>query len=313
MESSMDRLTVDWHGQGTAIITPFSKAGEIDEPALRRQVNFLIAQGVNFIVANGCTGEFWAQTMEERKRVVHIIVEAAAGRVPVIGGSSANSTPEVIEYSRYHREIGCSGVMIMPPFLVRPNKEDIFHHYKAVSDTVEIPILLYNIPRDTVNDLTPDLVDRLADLPTVVAIKDSTFDFNIFYQLQTLVGDRIRVLIGPSTMFGHAALELGADGWVDTYSNLWPALTIDLYNASKSGDLTRAKEIQAKAAEFRRWLSGSDRNMYCAVKAAMNILGLPGGYPRLPLRPLAEPHISEIRNGLDRFGVPGADKTMAAE
>ncbi len=310
----MDRSTVDWHGQGTAIITPFTQSGAIDEDGLRRHVDFLIDQGVHFIVANGCTGEFWAQTMEERKRVVRIVVDAARGRIPVIGGSSANFTDDVVELSRYHHEIGCSGVMIMPPFLVRPNADDIFHHYKAVSDAVPIPILLYNIPRDTVNDLTPDLVNRLADLPTVVAIKDSTFDFNIFYRLQTLVGDRIRVLIGPSTMFGHAALGLGAMGWVDTYSNLWPALTVELYHASTSGNHERAKELQAVAADFRRWLSGGDRNMYSAVKAAMNMLGMPGGYPRRPLRPLAEPHLSELREGLKRFGVPGIDaRVLAAE
>lgn len=299
----MDRSTVDWHGQGTAIITPFHIDGSIDEAGLRQHVNFLIEQGVHFIVANGCTGEFWAQSIEERKRVVRIVVEAANERVPVIGGSSANYTPDVIELSRYYLEIGCSGVMIMPPFLVRPNADDIFHHYKAVSDAVPIPILLYNIPRDTVNDLTPELVDRLADLPTVVGIKDSTFDYMIFYRLEMLVGDRIRVLIGPSTMFGHAALELGADGWVDTYSNLWPALTVELYHASINGNSARAKELQAVAAQFRHWLSGKDRNMYSAVKAAMNMMGMPGGYPRLPLRPLEEPHISEIREGLQRFGI----------
>jgi len=310
----MDRSSVDWHGQGTAIITPFTEDGAIDETALRLHVDFLIEQGVNFIVANGCTGEFWAQTMEERKRVVAIVVDAARGRIPVIGGSSANFTDDVVALSRYHLDIGCSGVMIMPPFLVRPNADDIFHHYKAVSDAVPVPILLYNIPRDTVNDLTPDLINRLADLPTVVGIKDSTFDFNIFYRLQTLVADRIRVLIGPSTMFGHAALELGADGWVDTYSNLWPALTVELYRASVAGDRARAKKIQSTAADFRRWLSGGDRNMYSAVKAAMNILGMPGGYPRRPLRPLGEPHLSELRAGLERFGVPApAARVLAAK
>ena len=310
----MDRNSVNWHGQGTAIITPFDRQGRIDEPALRNQVNHLIAHGVNFIVANGCTGEFWAQTMDERKRVVKIITDTAAGRIPVIGGSSANYTPDVVELSRYHKEIGCDGVMIMPPCLVRPNADDIFHHYKAVCDAVDIPILLYNIPRDTVNDLTPDLVDRLADLPTVVAIKDSTFDFNTFYRLQTLCGDRIRILIGPSTMFGMAALELGAEGWVDTYSNLWPQLTVGLYTACKRGDRTRARELQAIGADFRRFLSEGNRNMYSAVKAAMNMVGLEGGYPRLPLRPLEEPHLTQIRNGLERFGVPHAQAVdMAAE
>jgi 4-hydroxy-tetrahydrodipicolinate synthase len=307
----MDRNSVTWGGQFTALITPFDAAGQIDEPALRRQVDFVIRQGVHVIVANGCTGEFWTQTLQERKRVVAIVLDAARGRIPIIAGASANYTPDVVELARHAKEIGCDGVMIMPPYLVRPNADDIFHHYKAVSDAVEIPILLYNIPRDTVNDLTPDLVNRLADLKCVVAIKDSTFDFNIFYRLQTLVSDRIKVMIGPSTMFGYAAVQLGAEGWVDTYSNLWPQLTVGLWHASRSGNAERARELQKIGADFRRFLSEGDRNMYCAVKASMNMLGLPGGYPRPPLRPLTEPHLTQLREGLQRFGVPGDSGAVA--
>ena len=308
----MDRNTVTWQGQFTALITPFDADGNIDEPALRKQVDFVIARGVHGIVANGCTGEFWAQTIEERKRVVKIVVDQARGRIPILGSSSAPATRDVIEFTRYHKEIGCDGVMIMPPFMVRPNNDDIFHHYKAVSDAVEMPILLYNIPRDIVNDLTPDLVNRLADLKCVVAIKDSTFDFNVFLHLQSLVSDRIRVLIGPSTMFGAAAVQHGAEGWVDTYSNLWPELTVELYHASKKGDMKRATKLQMVAADFRRFMCQRDWNMYCAVKAAMNIVGLPGGYPRLPLRPLGEPDLTVIRDGMKRFGVPGADPSLAS-
>lgn len=308
----MDRNSVSWGGQVTAVVTPFDQNGAIDEAGLRSQIDFLIEEGVDVVIANGCTGEFWAQTMEERKRVMKVAVQAAAGRIPVLGGASANYTPDVIEYTRYAAEIGCSGVMIMPPFLVRPNNDDIFHHYKAVSDAVDLPILLYNIPRDTVNDLTPELVDRLADLRTVVAIKDSTFDFNIFWRLQTLVGDRLRVLIGPSTMFGAPAVMMGADGWVDTYSNLWPQMTVALWRASKAEDWDKARQLQRTGIAFRRFLSEGDRNMYSAVKAAMNIIGLPGGYPRLPLRPLTEPHLTQLREGLAKFGVPGRRRGLAS-
>ena len=188
----MDRNSIDWHGQFTAIVTPFDAVGSIDEAALRRQVDFLADHGVDGIVADGCTGEFWAQNLDERRQVVRIVNQQAAGRLKVIGSVSSNYTRDVIALAEYFKDIGCDGVMMMPPFMVRPNKEDIFLHYKAVSDAVKIPIMLYNVPQDTVNNLTPDLVERLADLETVVAIKDSTFDFNIFWQLQCRVGERIR-------------------------------------------------------------------------------------------------------------------------
>ena len=300
----MDRDSVDWQGQGTAIVTPFHEDGTVDEAALRRQVGFLIAHGVNLIVANGCTGEFWAQTPEERRRVVEVVVEAAAGRVPVIGGASMNHTQGVVELSRDLRGIGCSGVLILPPFFVHPSPEEIFQHFKAVSDAVEIPIMLYNIPQETVNDLTPDLVDRLADLPNVVAIKDSTYDFNVFSHLQSRCGDRIRIMIGPSMLLGMPAVLSGAAGWVDTHSNLWPDLTVELYQAVTGGDIQRARELQKTGSDFRRFLSSCGHNMYSTVKAAMNLVGLPGGYPRAPLRPLKEPQLSQLRAGLERFGVP---------
>lgn len=308
----MDRNSVDWHGQFTAIVTPFRGDGAIDESALRKQVEFLITHGVDGIVADGCTGEFWAQNLGERRRVVGIVTEQAARRLRVIGNVSANYTQDVIALAEYFRDIGCDGVMMMPPFMVRPNKEDIFQHYRAVSDAVRIPIMLYNVPQDTVNNLTPDLVARLAELETVVAIKDSTFDFNIFWQLQCMVGDRIRVMIGPSTLFGAPAVQMGADGWVDTYSNLWPELTVGLYREARKGITPQVLELQRRGTELRRFLLREGWNMYVAIKAAMNLRGLPGGYPRPPLRPLPDSEIAILRDGLDRLGVPHAAAVAAA-
>ena len=309
----MDRNSIDWHGQFTAIVTPFDAAGSIDEAALRRQVDFLADHGVDGIVADGCTGEFWAQNLDERRQVVRIVNQQAAGRLKVIGSVSTNYTRDVIALAEYFKDIGCDGVMMMPPFMVRPNKEDIFLHYKAVSDAVKIPIMLYNVPQDTVNNLTPDLVERLADLETVVAIKDSTFDFNIFWQLQCRVGERIRVLIGPSTLFGAAAVQMGADGWVDTYSNLWPQLTVELYNAgAREGISPRVLALQKtghRASPFPA--ARPAETCMCAIKAAMNLRGLLGRYSRdRHCAPLPVAEIVILREGLDRIGVPHAHQPL---
>jgi 4-hydroxy-tetrahydrodipicolinate synthase len=297
----MDRTTVDWHGPFTALVTPFDANGAIDEDGFRRNIDNLVAQGAGGVVANGCTGEFWAQTTEERKRVLALAVEAAAGRLTVIGGTGAIRTPDVIELTAYAHEVGCDGVMIIPPYFVEPSVDDVIAHYEAVSDAVKIPVMLYNLPSLSF-DLTPELVRRLSDVDTVVALKDSSFDFNNFYLTHVLAGDRIRILIGPSTMFGIAAMKLGAEGWIDTYSNVWPELTIGLFRAIESGDDEAAARLQATGLEFRLFLDRDGRNMYCATKAAMNIRGLPGGYPRLPLKPLGEPHLTKLRDGLKRLG-----------
>src|ERR1700687_4876017 len=204
-EVDVDRNGVDWEGPFTAMITPFHPNGEIDESGLRDHVEFLVAHGVRGLVPNGCTGEFWAQTIPERKRVAEIVLDAAKRRVPVLPGVGASATRDVIELAEHSRKIGCDGVMIMAPFMVHPKKEDLFQHFKAVSDRVPIPIMLYNNPQDVGNDLSFDLVERLCDLEWVVAIKDSTFDYNVFWKTQCALGDRIRVFIGPSTMFGARA------------------------------------------------------------------------------------------------------------
>ena len=306
----MDRNGIEWQGPFTALITPFLASGEIDEAGLRAHVDFLIARGVRGLVPNGCTGEFWSQTLDERKRVAQIVMDAAGRRVPVIVGTGASATRDVIELSEHCRQIGCDGVMIMAPYMVHPKKEDIFHHFKAVSDRVAIPIMLYNNPQDVGNDLPFDLVERLCELEWVVAIKDSTFDFNVFWKTQTGLADRIRVFIGPSTMFGAPAVMMGADGWVDTYSNLWPELTVELYRVARAGDIQRARALQRTGSELRSFLLHPEWNMYCAIKAAMNLVGLPGGEPRLPLRPLSGKHLDHMRQGLARFPIPAAKQEL---
>jgi 4-hydroxy-tetrahydrodipicolinate synthase len=302
----VNRNDIDWEGPITAMITPFHPDGELDERGLRSHAEFLISNGVRGLVPNGCSGEFWAQTMAERKRVAEIVLDQAKRRVPVIPGVGANTTREVIDLAQHAREIGCDGVMVMAPSMVHPKKEDLFYHFKAVSDRVPIPMLLYNNPQDTGNDIPFDLVERLCDLEHIVAIKDSTFDYNVFWKTQCALGDRIRVFVGPSTMFGAPAVLMGADGWVDTYGNVWPELTVAIYHAAKEGDVARARRLQKTGAELRSFLLHPEWNMYCALKAALNELGMPGGYPRLPLRPLTGAHLDRMRKGLAEFGVPRA-------
>ncbi len=308
----MDKNSIDWIGPTPALITPFDADGNIDEAAYRRNVELCIGYGLTALLPNGCTGEFWAQTIEERKRVIEICVDAAGGRVPVIAGTGAIRTPEVIELTEHAKDAGCVGVMILPPFFVKPSADDIVAHYQTVSDAVDIPIMLYNIPANAVNALVPELVDRLADIDNVVAIKESSADFNNFYKTMQVAGDRIHVILGPTTLYGAVAFALGSAGYVDTSPNFWGEESVEFFNAARDGNMDRALELQAKALKIRDLVNGNGRNMYCSTKAIMNMLGLPGGYPRLPLRPLGEPHLTELRKGIESLGL-AAPKAAAAQ
>ncbi len=289
----MDKNSVTWKDLWVAIVTPFDAAGAIDEDALRAHVDWCIAEGVSGIVASGCTGEFWALTDDERKRVIKACVEAAAGRVPVIGGTGAIRTADVIALSGAAKDAGCDGVMILPPFFVKPSTGDIVAHYQAVSDAVDIPILLYNIPGNAVNALTPELTSRLADIDNVVAIKESSMDFTNYTRTLALAGDRLRV-------FGYslAGRLIGAAGAIETNPNFWASGLAEIHTAYSKGDIERARALNETSVALRDLTIARGRNMYCSVKAIMAMFGLSGGVPRLPLRPLAEPHLAELRQGL---------------
>ncbi|MSO53691.1 MAG: dihydrodipicolinate synthase family protein [Rhodospirillales bacterium] len=306
----MDKRSVDWEGPCVALVTPFDVKGGLDEKAFKQNVEQCLAVGATGLLASGCTGEFWAMTNEERKRVYKACVEASNGRAPVIAGTGAIRTEDVIELSAAAKDAGCSGVMVLPPFFVKPNVEDIVSHYQAVSDAVKIPILLYNIPSATINALTPELVSRLADIDNVVAIKESSFDFNNFYRTMALAGDRIKV-------FGQGlqGLHVGASGSFHVHANYWDSRASEMNRAFKKGDLKTAEHIQALSIKMEDVFNNVlGINYYVGVKATMEIMGRNGGYPRLPLKPLSDRELAKMRDGFARLGLlPDRRQAAVAE
>lgn len=308
----MNKSDVNWYGPWVALVTPFNEDGSINEDAYQRNADLCIQYGCTGLVANGCMGEFWTLSATERERLLKLCVEAADGRATVIGNASAIPTDETIEHAKAAQRAGCDGIMVLPPYFVKPPIDDVVAHYDAVSDAVDMPMMLYNIPSAASVPLTPDVVDRLADVRNVVAIKESSRDFVNFYQTYVAAGDRIHVFIGPGGLFGVAALTVGAAGYVEGNQNYWPYESTEIYHATKRGDLTRALEVQKKGVAVRRLIEGNGRYMYSAAHAAMNVLGLPGGYPRLPLKPVGEPHLTELREGFEALDITGT-RAMAAE
>lgn len=298
----MDKRSVDWQGPMSAIVTPFDAEDQLNEAWFRQLVERQIRDGVTGFVVGGCTGEFWSQTVEERRRLHELCVAAVGGRVPVIAGTSMISTRETIELTAHAKAIGCDGVMIMPPWFVKLPGKDILAHFRAVSDAVRIPVMAYNIPSSNVNALTPELVDRLADVDNVVAIKESSFDYGNFYHTILRVKDRLLVF-GPLSQFGYAATLLGAAGSVGILHHVWGRHPTDLHAASVRRDFGTALELQARAEALLALLTANGRSMYSALKAGMQLLGIPGGFPRAPLQALAGPELSELADGMRGLGI----------
>ncbi len=304
----MDRTTIDWSGPMVAATTPFRADLSIDEDAFLANVKRLYDAGATGVVAAGCTGEFWALDLAERERLVRLAISASAGRGPAILGTGSIRENEVTDQIHAAKEAGADGVLVMPPYFVQSTETEIIAHFEAIDAKSVLPILLYNIPGNAGNALTPEITGRLADLDNVVGIKESSGDWNTFQGTLNRASDRIRVFCGPSSVFGVPAALAGADGTIDCFPNVWAPGCLDLWHAAKVGRMDEAWALQRTGIEMTELFTTGGCTLYPATKAAMDHLGLPGGGPpRPPLRPLDGAALDRIRQGMDRL-LPKAPK-----
>ena len=305
-EQAMNNGKVDWNGSYIAVVTPFTEERDIDWEAFRENLEFLMSEGAHGLVVSGCTGESWSLTNEEKLQLFEAAVDVAGPEIPVIAGTGYLQTDVVIELSVRAKEIGTAGIMILPPYYCRPGKREILSHYQAVSDAAQHPILLYNIPSRVGRDLTPDLIEELADVEWVVAIKESSDTFLRVETLLATVADRINVFTGHSAERGVPAVLMGAKGFVSSMeSQLMGREAIGMYDLIQEDEIERAAKVQLKTLlldQAMRTVGTFPANL----KAGMNVLGRIGGYPRLPLLELTSEEVERVHNILVDLGVESA-------
>lgn len=300
----MDRNSITWEGNLLPIVTPFKEDESLDEQALADAVDLGLANGSDGIIVAGCTGEWWTLTDDERVRVFEIVVKQTAGRIPVIAGTSAVSTANVITLTQAAKDVGCDGAMVTAPPYALPLEREIVTHFERISEAVAFPIMLYNNPRRLHRWLTPELVDRLADVNTVVAIKDSSGDFEMQKKTLAICSDRIRYFDGIKN--GEYFVANGASGFTDsTIPQLLGDQASRYYWLLKDGKIDEARA----AIDLQQWqelhdLTWGEAGMFpAALKEAMNMIGRPGGFPRDPLLPLNEQEKEVMRTRLGELGV----------
>ncbi|MBL0714704.1 MAG: 4-hydroxy-tetrahydrodipicolinate synthase, partial [Desulfosarcina sp.] len=226
-------------GVFTAIVTPFHK-GELDEESLRGLIEFQIENGVSGIVPCGTTGESPTLSHSEYIRVIDITVDAVRKRVPVIAGAGANATTKAVALSREAKQLGVEATLQVAPYYNKPTQEGLYRHFKAVAD-VDLPMVVYNVPGRTGVNVTPQTVARLADMPTVVAVKEASGDLVQMAEIGRLCGERLALLSGDDALT-LPLLSVGGKGVISVISNLLPKEMVAMYRAWQNGD-TACKKI----------------------------------------------------------------------
>ncbi|RKQ71459.1 4-hydroxy-tetrahydrodipicolinate synthase [Litorimonas taeanensis] len=271
-------------GSITALVTPF-KNGQIDEGSFQEFVNWQIDNGTHGLVPCGTTGESATLSDEEHRRVIALCVEAADGRVPVIAGAGSNETSVSVAYARHAKEEGADAALVVTPYYNKPNQEGIFQHFKAISEAVDIPIVVYNIPGRSVVDITNDTMGRLSKLPTVIGCKDATGEVDRVQGLIDRCGEDFIQLSGDDgTSLGHSVH--GGKGAISVGSNIAPRLYSDFHEAMLEGDYTKAKALNAKLDRLHKDL------FLCPspspAKYALSLMGKMEPSVRLPIVPCSE-------------------------
>lgn len=300
----MDRGSVSWRGNITAIVTPFTKDGAIDEGAFTRNIEMLISEGLDGIIPAGCTGEIWALEDDELRRLFQLAVAAAKKRVPVIAGISDIKTGRVVKLGRMAKEAGCDGVMVTPPPYVLPSPREIVAHFRAVSDGVGLPIMIYNIPRRQGYSATPRLIAELGDVDCVVAVKQSSNEFHDVVETVRLAGKKLRIFAGHSVIRGFPCVAMGCDGYISSVeTQVMGAEAIALFRLADANKVAEAKQLQYRCVALDEAIHGGVGTFPASLKAAMNMLGRPGGYPRPPLLPLTDEETARLKKVLAELGL----------
>ncbi|WP_150300560.1 4-hydroxy-tetrahydrodipicolinate synthase [Pseudomonas profundi] len=287
-------------GSLVALVTPMDSRGGLDWSALERLVDFHLEQGADGIVAVGTTGESATLDMTEHKEAIRRVVEQVAGRIPVIAGTGANSTREAVELTEAARSVRADACLLVTPYYNKPTQEGLYQHHRFIAEAVAIPQILYNVPGRTACDMLPETVDRLADIPNIIGIKEATGDMQRARELIDRVGNRISVYSGDDPTAVELIL-LGGKGNISVTANVAPHAMHELCAAALAGDADLARRLNDALMPLHKTLFIESNPI--PVKWAMSEMGLIGDGLRLPLTPLSARCHEPVREALRQCGL----------
>jgi len=279
-------------GVMAAIVTPMFDDESIHHAALRLHVNRVVEKGVHGIFCLGTNGEFYTMSQQERFEVIETVVNETRGRVPVLAGVGAISTRETIKLTQIAESVGVEAISVITPYFVPLSQHELIRHYRTIADATSLPIMLYNIPMRTGNNLEPQTVATLASIPNIVGIKDSSGNLANLVSYIELCPEDFAVFSGNDSIILDS-LNAGAKGAIAALANICPDWVSEIYNAWKRGDIEDAMDAQHRINQVRKILTFGNPNSM--VKKAVNLLGFPVGHAREPVSGDSELVESQIR------------------
>lgn len=287
-------------GSLVALVTPMSEDGSLDLASLRRLIDWHVEQGTDALVVVGTTGESPTVSFEEHCLLIRTAVEQAAGRIPVVAGTGANSTTEAIELSRYAKEAGAVAGLSVAPYYNKPTQEGLYRHFRAIAEAVDLPMILYNVPSRTASDISNETVLRLAQVPGIIGIKDATGNIARGADLIRRAPAGFAVYSGDDAS-ALALMLLGAKGVISVTANVAPGPMHEMCAAALSGNLERARELNWQLMPLHQKLFVEANPI--PVKWALAQMGRIRPGIRLPLTPLSEIYHDVLRAALTEAGI----------
>ena len=290
-----------FQGSMVAVVTPF-KDGRVDEVKVRELVEFHIKNGTDVLVPCGTTGESPTLSHDEHRRVIELAIQTANKRIPVVAGTGSNSTAEAIDLTRFAKNAGADGALVVLPYYNKPTQQGLIAHCRAIADAVDLPLILYNIPGRTGINMLPETLAVLADHPNIVGMKEATGNLEQMTHDIILCSAKLSFLSGDDTLT-LPLMAVGGKGVISVVANIVPRDVADLTRAFLSGDWKRARELHLK-------LFPLCQAMFCEtnpipVKTAMALMGMINGELRLPLCPMSEANLNKLKAALRAYGLIG--------
>lgn len=284
-------------GSGVAIITPFTNEGT-DYDKLAELIEYQIKEGTDAIIICGTTGEASTMYDDEHKAAIKFTVEKVNGRIPVIAGAGSNHTVHAIELSKYAQKVGADAILTVTPYYNKTTQKGLFEHFKMIAESINLPVILYNVPSRTNLNIAPETIKALSQIENIVAVKEC--NFSQVGDIVNLCGDDITIYSGEDGAI-VPFLSMGAKGIISVMANIIPKETHDIVAKFLSGDIEGSRKLQLKTLGLIKALFSEVSPI--PIKAAMNLLGMNVGSCRLPLVDISDKNLELLKNELKTFGL----------